>query len=114
VTAKAEVGGVTIPEGARLFLLYGSGNRDESEYTDAERFDIHRKVGAPHLAFSKGIHYCVGNALARLEGRVAFELLLRRLPGLRRHPTLKSVRRPYLILRGFEHLPVQWDASDGA
>lgn len=114
VTAKAEVGGVTIPEGARLFLLYGSGNRDESEYTDAERFDIHLKVGAPHLAFSKGIHYCVGNALARLEGRVAFELLLSRLPGLRRHPTLKSVRRPYLILRGFEHLPVQWDASAGA
>ena len=110
VTSKAELGGATIPEGARLFILYSSGNRDESEYADAEKFDIHRKEGAPHLSFSKGIHYCVGNALARLEGRVAFELLLRRLPGLRRHPTLKSVRRPYLILRGFEHLPVQWDA----
>lgn len=109
VTAKAEIGGATIPAGARLFLLYGSGNRDEAVFERSEEFDIHRKTDVPHLAFGKGIHFCVGNALARLEGRVAIEHLLTRLPDVRRDPTRSSVRRPYLILWGFERLPVRWD-----
>lgn len=108
-TEAVELGGAQIPMGARLFLLYGSGNRDASEFERSEEFDIRRKAASPHLAFARGIHYCVGNALARMEGKVAFELLLQRLPGVRRDPTQETVRRPYLILRGFERLPIQWD-----
>jgi len=104
-----EIGGATIPAGAKVFVLYGSGNRDEARFRDPDRFDIHRKDDGIHIAFGKGIHYCVGNALARLEARVAFELLLERLPNVRRHPSLQAERRPYLILRGFERLPLAWD-----
>jgi cytochrome P450 len=55
----------------------------------------------------KGIHYCVGNILARLEGRIAFELVLERLPNVRQDRSRPTERRPYLILRGYEHLPVE-------
>jgi cytochrome P450 len=115
VTTTVELGGVTLQPGARLFVLYGSGNHDEAEFSRADEFDIHRrKEEPPHLSFSKGIHYCVGSALARLEGRIAFELLLKRLPNVRRDPTRKAVRRPYFILRGFEYLPIVWDTAPSA
>lgn len=107
-TVPSELGGAKIPAGARLFMLYASGNRDESEFERSEEFDIRRKDGNSHLAFAKGIHYCVGNALARLEGKLSFEMLLKRLPDIRRDPAEETVRRPYLVLRGFERLPVQW------
>lgn len=111
VTSSTLLGGVKVPAGARLFLLYGSGNRDEAQFPKGDSFDIHRVHAAQHLSFGKGLHFCVGSTLAKLEGRVAFELLLKRLPNLRRHATLPSERRPYVILRGFEHLPVQWDVA---
>lgn len=110
LTAPAEVGGVALPAGARLFLLYGSANRDEDAFPRADTFDLGRRSPTPHLSFAKGIHFCVGNALARLEGRVAFERLLARLPNPRRHPSQPAQRRPYVLLRGFEHLPLSWDA----
>lgn len=110
VTTDTSLAGVALPAGARLFLLYGSANRDEQAYPDADVFDTRRRPATPHLAFSKGIHYCVGNALARLEGRVAFERLLARLPGVRRHPTRPAQRRAFILLRGFEQLPLAWDA----
>lgn len=115
VTTTVELGRVTLQPGTRLFVLYGSGNHDEAEFPRADEFDIHRRKEEPrHLSFSKGIHYCVGSALARLEGRVAFELLLKRLPNVRRDPTRKAVRRPYIILRGFEYLPIVWDTAPSA
>lgn len=110
VTKASELGGVTLAAGARLFLLYGSANRDEDAFPHPDEFDIRRRPALPHLSFAKGIHFCVGNALARLEGRIAFERLLARLPNVRPHPTKPSQRRPYVILRGFEHLPITWDA----
>jgi cytochrome P450 len=70
--------GTAIPEGARLLLLTGSAGRDERHYADADRFDIRRSE--PHLSFGKGIHFCLGASLARLEARVALEETLRRFP----------------------------------
>lgn len=110
VTVDTSLAGVALPAGARLFLLYGSANRDEAAYPEPDRFDIRRRPATPHLAFSKGIHYCVGNALARLEGRVALERLLARLPGVRRHDVHPPQRRAFIILRGYERLPIAWDA----
>ena len=55
-----------------MLLLTGSAARDERKYEDADRFDIHRKIDL-HLAFGYGVHFCLGAALARLEGRVAIE-----------------------------------------
>jgi cytochrome P450 len=66
----------TVTEGSYMLLLNGSANRDESRFADPDRYDIHR-TGA-HLSFGQGLHFCLGSALARLEGRVAFEEVLKR------------------------------------
>lgn len=109
VMADTPLSGVTLPKGARAFILYASGNRDETQFTEPDRFDIRRAEAKKHLAFGKGIHFCVGAPLAKLEGRIAFEQLLRRLPGLRLRTDEAPVLRPYFMLRGFEHLPIAWD-----
>ena len=72
------VHGTTIPQGARVLLLTGSAGRDERHYANADSFDIHRSES--HLSFGKGIHFCLGASLARLETRVALEETLRRFP----------------------------------
>ncbi len=90
------VGGVALPEGARLALLFASANHDEAYFPDAATFDIHRQRAKPHLAFGQGIHHCVGAQLARLEGRVALELLSARLsrPPANRRPGAHVGREP--------------------
>ncbi|WP_437620660.1 cytochrome P450 [Sorangium sp. So ce1151] len=109
VTAEAEVAGVRIPKGARVYLLYASGNRDEAEFADGERFDIHRRDTGKRLAFGKGIHFCVGSLLARTEAKIALEELLERLPGLRRGKD-PARRSPFILMRAFDSLPIAWDA----
>src|SRR5829696_4207362 len=86
-TRPAEVAGVEIPEGARLMLLLASANRDERVFEDPDEFDIRRENANKHIAFSHGIHFCLGAPLARLEARIAFELLTERLPDLRLSPS---------------------------
>jgi cytochrome P450 len=78
-TADVTLHDVTIPAGSKVLLLTGSAGRDEREYPDADRFDIHRDL-TQHVSFGHGIHFCVGAALARLEGRIALEETLKRFP----------------------------------
>jgi cytochrome P450 len=73
-----EAYGETVPAGAAMLLLFGAANRDPERYEDPESFNIHR--GGSHLTFGKGLHYCLGANLARLEGRVALDELLNRWP----------------------------------
>ena len=75
----ATLHGQPLREGEQLFLLFGSANRDEREFEQADRFDVRRRIKR-HLAFGQGIHFCLGKSLARLEARVAFEELLARAP----------------------------------
>jgi cytochrome P450 family 130 len=77
-TRPATFHDVTIPGGEKVLLLFGAANRDEREFPDADRPDVTR-VSERHLAFGYGAHYCIGAALARLMGRVAFEELTTRL-----------------------------------
>jgi cytochrome P450 len=78
VTAvDVELSGTKIPAGSRVQLRYGSANRDEREFADADRFDVRRNPGR-HVAFGHGIHHCLGAALARLEGRIVLEELVGR------------------------------------
>src|SRR5205085_226819 len=79
VTRDVEVHGRTVPEGSAMVLLFGSANHDDRRHPDGDRFDIHREIGQ-HLTFSHGIHFCLGAALSRLEGRVALEEVLKRFP----------------------------------
>jgi cytochrome P450 len=79
VEHDVEVHGTTVPAGSIMLLLNGAANRDPRHWTDPDAFDVHRDEG-PHLAFGYGLHFCLGAALARLEGRVALEEVLRRWP----------------------------------
>lgn len=80
VTRDVEYYGQTVPEGAAMMMLIGSAVRDSRQFPpDGEIFDIHREQ-RQHLAFSVGTHFCLGSALARLEGRIALEEMLKRFP----------------------------------
>jgi cytochrome P450 len=81
-TRPVEIHGVTIPAGEKVLLAFGAANRDEREFPEPDRLDLDRVVER-HLAFGYGAHYCIGAALARLVGRVAFEELIPALPGFR-------------------------------
>ena len=76
VACDVELYGHTVTEGSYMLLLNGSANRDDTRFTEPDRYDIHRQGG--HLSFGQGIHFCLGSALARLEARVAFEEVLKR------------------------------------
>src|ERR1700754_12107 len=78
VARDAELYGRSIPEGSFMLLLNASANRDETQFPDPDRYDIHR--GGGHLSFGQGLHFCLGSARARREGRVAFEVVLKRGP----------------------------------
>ncbi|MGO9100740.1 MAG: cytochrome P450 [Mycobacterium sp.] len=75
-TRDVELHGTVIPAGSRVLLMTGAAVRDERQYENPDTFDIHRKVGR-QLGFGYGVHLCLGAALARLECRIAFELLRR-------------------------------------
>jgi len=105
-TAREDVvvAGRHIPAGARMVVLLGAANRDPEVFPDPARFDVTRANARDHLAFSAGIHYCLGAGLARLEGVIGLRTLTERFPGLR--VSGRPVRRDLRTLRGFEHLPV--------
>ena len=84
VVEDTELGGVRLPKGSVVLVMYGAANRDERTFPDAARFDVERaNVVKQQLGFGHGIHMCLGAPLARLEGQVAFEQLLSRLKDLR-------------------------------
>ena len=104
VTRDVEWYGQIVPSGSAMMCLAGSANRDDRQYEDPDRFDVRRDVGQ-HLTFGYGIHYCLGNALARLEGRVALDEVLKRFPDW--EVDWDNVRRaPTSTVRGWESLPV--------
>lgn len=107
------LGGVTIPAGGKIGLLLGSANRDATHFAHPDRFDIEREDARDHLAFGKGIHFCIGAALARLEIKIALERLAQRLPGLRLVPDQRLEYIPTLAFRGPKHLLIEWDVPAG-
>ncbi|WP_409496799.1 cytochrome P450 [Amycolatopsis sp. cmx-11-12] len=103
-----ELSGGLVRRGEAVLAHAGAANRDESAFPGASRFDIRRR-NAPQLGFGHGLHFCLGAALARLEGEIAFRTLLDGLPGLDLAvPLPEIVWRPPLSVRGPEAVPVTW------
>ena len=104
VTRDVEYYGETVPEGSVMMMLIGAAVRDHRQFPpDGDVFDIHREV-RQHLAFSVGTHYCLGSALARLEGRVALEEILKRFPEWDVDMANASLS-PTSTVRGWESMP---------
>jgi cytochrome P450 len=101
--ADDQVGGVALPAGARLLVLFGSANRDERVFTAADSFDLERSPN-PHLAFGYGRHRCLGAVLAQAELVAALQALVRATADIT--PRAPFVRRNSLVLRGFAAQPV--------
>lgn len=107
-TRKLTLADRILPEGERLLLMYLSANRDERIFDDPFRFDVGRDPN-PHVAFGGyGPHFCLGNSLARLELRVMFEELLRRLPDLQLVEEVEPPKREANFVTGYEHMPVRF------
>ncbi len=96
--------GQVVPEGSAILLLNGSGNRDSRKFPDGDTFDITRRIDH-HLAFGYGLHFCLGAALARLEGRVALDEVLQRF-GSWEVDWDNAVQARTSTVRGWECLPV--------
>jgi cytochrome P450 len=104
VARDVEHYGQVVPEGSVMVLLNASANRDERKFDDPDRFDIQRRIGH-HLSFGYGIHFCLGAALARLEGRVALDEVLKRFPSWEVDWD-GAVQARTSTVRGWESLPV--------
>jgi cytochrome P450 len=105
-----EIAGTRIEKGHPVLLSLASANRDGAKFPAPDDFDVARADNA-HVAFGRGAHFCLGAPLARLEGRIAFEGLLRRLPGLALAVPQAQLRwQRSLTIRGLEALPVTFDA----
>jgi cytochrome P450 len=89
-----------------VVIVLASANRDETRFAHADRLDVTR-TGNHHLGFGKGIHFCLGASLARIEGQIAISRLIRRIPDLRPAIPLDQLQwRPSMIMRGLQSFPV--------
>jgi cytochrome P450 len=110
VMEDVEFHGQMVPKGSKILLINGSANRDNRHFPDGDRFDIHRNIDR-HLSFGYGAHFCVGGALARLEGHVALRELLQRFPTWEvDHERSEMIHTA--SVRGYSKLPV-WVGGDG-
>jgi len=111
-TRDTVLAGVPIPAGSAVMPMLGAANRDESRYPDPDRFDVFR-TPTPHISFGQGVHVCLGMHLARLEMRVALNLLFDRLPDLRLDPEGDDPHIRGQVFRSPTSLPVLFEASTG-
>jgi cytochrome P450 len=108
-TEEVEINGRILQPGDPIIVIIGAANRDPAYFDDPDRLDIERNP-TRHLAFGRGSHYCLGAPLARLEGEIALNTLLRRLPNLRLAVEPEELNwRLIPLFHSLEALPVSWD-----
>ena len=110
VAKDTTLGDKELREGQMVTAWIGSANHDEAQFPDAETFDIQRTPNR-HLAFGYGIHFCIGAPLARLEARIAFEVMLARLQDIRRERDIPLEATDSYILYGVKHMPITFKAT---
>jgi cytochrome P450 len=108
-TQPTTLAGVDLPAGTRLFLNFAAANHQPDLFDEPDTFDIHRPTANRHISFGKGIHFCLGAGLARMEARIALELLAERLPSLRMCAGQSLSFFPNITFRGPDELHVEWD-----
>jgi len=108
-TEATEIDGVAIPDNSKVMCTFFSADTDPEAWDHPERFDVTRDLTTlkKHYAFGKGIHYCVGAPLSRVEAAVALEAILDRMPNLRLTGDPTMISTP--VLHGVETLPAAWD-----
>ena len=107
------IGQTVIPKGEMVMVVIAAADHDPQRFPDPDTLDITRTDNR-HLAFGKGIHFCLGAPLARMEGQIAISTLLRRMPNLRLKDSPETLTwRPGLVLRGLKALPVTFSRSEG-
>ena len=110
-TTDTDIGGVRVPGGSTVMLMLAAANRDESRYSHPDDFDVNRDTPKPHVSFGLGPHACLGTHLARMEMRVALNLLLDRLPNLRLDPEGDDPHIHGQVFRSPTSLPVLFDGA---
>ncbi len=111
-TEDTEIAGVAIKKDDLILVRYGSGNRDETHFKDANAFDLSRENAKEHLAFGAGIHTCLGAQLARKEMQTAFPILLKRLKNIRLDPDNNDLQYlPSILLRGVFALNIEYEKA---
>ena len=111
-TKDTELAGTHIPAGSRVIMMYGCANRDEGVFEKSDSFELHRDNIKDHVAFGAGPHYCVGATLARLESRVAFEVLFDRLANIRLAEGKNDFTHSYnFIFRALKALHIKFEKA---
>ena len=112
-SCPVDLHGVEAPAESKVYMMFGSANRDPEAWEAQERFDVTRDLKdlKKHAAFGVGVRYCLGAPLARLEASIALDAILDRLPNLRTDGAPTKVKAS--VLKGYETLPVRWDSLDG-
>ena len=105
-----ELGGYKVPKGAKIYLSYGSANRDDKRFPGADKLDVTRRNATKHLAFGYGIHRCIGQMLARKELEIGISAILQRLKNIALEPGHPPITHtPSFILRGIDSLNITFD-----
>jgi cytochrome P450 len=107
-TREVELGGITLPPGSLLHVVWAAANVDDAVFARSDEFDLDRADHGAHLGFGRGTHFCVGATLARMEARVALEVLLDRLPDVALVPDRPLSYLPSLATRSLTHLELHW------
>ena len=110
-TRPVTLAGVELPQGARLFLWLAAAGRDAAAFAAPDEFDLHRPDAERHLAFGKGLHFCLGANLGKLEAQIALAELARRYPQLRLAPDQELTFHPNISFRGPQVLKVRTDGT---
>lgn len=109
---ETELGGVRIPAGSSLWVVYASANRDETQFAGADTVELDRANAKAHLSFGQGIHYCLGASLSRAEGRIAFDALFDRLDDIELQAGAELSYEPSYALHGLRALPLTFRRAD--
>lgn len=107
VTADTSLGGIGLPAGSHLMLMWGAANRDPANFANPDRLDLDRKGSRAHLAFGKGAHFCIGAALARMEAHAAIDTLLARTNRVSMIRNDEPRWVPSIMVRRHEYLPLR-------